>query len=76
MSTQLDTLADQLEEALEEILDEEEERLEIERDFLLKVIEGTTDGVTLEDPSTDLTNALLSGYISDYLPVEEESDDG
>jgi hypothetical protein len=74
VSSALDTLADELGEALSEILDAEEERLTIERDFLLGVIDGTLDGVNLEDPSTELTVSLLSGYISDYLPVEESED--
>ena len=75
-SEALSQLTDELEEILEELLDEEQVRLETERDFLLQVVSGTADGVSLEDPSSDLTNTLLSGYISNYLPISEELLDG
>jgi hypothetical protein len=68
----LSETADALEEQLAALLDEEQERLEAERDFLLKVVDGTTDGVSIEDPSSELTRELLNGYISRYLPVDEE----
>ncbi len=70
-SSGLTDLADQLEEALTEVLDEEEARLMTERDFLPGVVEGTTDGITLEDSSTELTTLLLSGYLSSHLPIDE-----
>jgi hypothetical protein len=68
----LDSFIDDLEMVLEEFLDAEIARVENERDFLLKVLEGRADGVTVEDVSTELTMTYLSGYLSVYMPIEED----
>lgn len=73
MST-LSTLVDDLETALTDYVDSERSRLETERDFLLAVLDGRADGVTVEDVSSDLTALYLSGSLGQYVPVEEDTD--
>jgi hypothetical protein len=68
----LTNLIDTLEDALRDFIDTERERVETERDFLLNVLNGRSDGVTVEDLSTDLTKIYLSGYLSVYVPIEND----
>ena len=72
MSTGLSLLLDTLETELRDYIDDERDRVETERDFLLNVLHGRTDGVSVEDLSTDLTNIYLSGYLSNYVPIEND----
>ena len=72
MSASLRALLDSLEETLEELLDDEQEQVEAERDFLLAVLDGTTEGVSVEDASTELTAVYLEGFLSNFLPIEED----
>lgn len=73
MSEILDNLLDTLDTELRDFLDTEQSRIETERDFLLNVLHGRTDGVTVEDLSTDLTQIYLSGYLSKYVQVEDDT---
>jgi hypothetical protein len=68
----LQTFIDELEEVLTEYLDSETARVENERDFLLSVYNGRTDGITVEDVSTEFTMKYLSGNLGDYMPIEED----
>lgn len=61
-----------LEDELRDFIDTERERVEAERDFLLDVLNGRSDGVTVEDISTELTQIYLSGYLSAYVPIEND----
>ena len=72
-STALDGFIDELEEELRDFLTSEEDRVRKERDFLLAVLHGRTDGVTVEDVSTKLTEVYLSGYLSQYVEIEDDS---
>lgn len=68
----LTSLLNEMEEALEEVLDDEIERVEGERDFLLSVLDGRADDVSVESTSTDVTTTYLSGYLSQYIPIAED----
>lgn len=72
MSNALTGIIDSLEEELRDYIDGERERIEAERDFLLAVLDGRSDGVTVEDVSTDLTQSYLSGYLSEFIPIEQD----
>ena len=67
------TFIDQLDSALSAYLTNEQERLENERDFLLHVLAGRTDGVTVEDVSTDATKTFLSGALGQYFPITDDT---
>lgn len=66
-------LLDQLETDLRDFIDSETERVTNERDFLLNVLHGRADSVSVEDASSDLTNVYLSGYLSQYMAITDDS---
>jgi len=72
MSEVLRNLCDVLDDELRDFVSSERERIEAERDFLLNVLNGRADGVSVEDLSTDLTATYLSGYLSNYVPIEND----
>jgi len=73
VSDVLDNLLDTLETELRDFLDSERVRVETERDFLLAVLHGRSDGVTVEDLATDLTQIYAAGYLGEYIQVEDDT---
>lgn len=73
MSSALSGLLDQLEADLRDFIDAETDRVTNERDFLLNVLHGRADSVSVEDASTDLTNVYLTGYLSQYATITDDS---
>lgn len=71
----LRALADDLGDALRSLIDSERERLESERKFLLSVLDGRSDNVSVEATSSKLTEKYLRTSLLNYIPVEE-ADDG
>ena len=63
---------DELDAVLGDYIEAERSRITTERDFLLNVLEGRADGVTVEDVSTELTKKYLSGYLSNYILIESD----
>lgn len=64
-------LIEELDQTLADLLASERARLTAERDFLLSVLEGRGEDVTIEDPSSDVTRSYMSGSLGRYIPVEE-----
>lgn len=71
-SPELRTFVDELETALLEYLDAETARITSERDFLLAVHAGRTDGATAEDASTEFTMRYLTGVFAGYVLIEND----
>ncbi len=68
----LATFVGELETELRAYIDAERERIETERDFLLNVLEGRTDGVTVEDVSSALVASYLSDGLGAYISIEAD----
>ena len=71
-SPELQAFVDDLETALLEHLDAETDRVKSERDFLLAVYNGRTDGATIEDASTEFTMRYLTGMFNGYALIEKD----
>jgi hypothetical protein len=71
-SPELQTFVGELETALLEHLDAETDRVKSERDFLLAVYNGRTDGATTEDASTGFVMRYLTGMFNGYVLVERD----
>ena len=63
---------DDLDTVLSDYIEAERTRITTERDFLQNVLDGRTDGVTIEDVSTELTQKYLEGYLSTYIAIEKD----
>jgi len=73
MSAEMDAFLLDFETELRAYIDAERSRVETERDFLQAVLDGRTDGVTVEDVSSDLVNTYLTSYLGQFIPVEEDA---
>lgn len=65
----LESLISELERTLRPLLTEERDRVVAERDFLLKVLDGGADGVSVEQCSSDLTETYLSSSLERYFSI-------
>ena len=75
MSTNLTTLANEMERTLKELLNVQQQELEADRSFLLAVLAGRGTP-TIEDNSTELTRLYTTTALSEIIPIEEaEGDD-
>ena len=72
-SENLRGLLDQLEDTLTDYVEDEKSRVEAERDFLLAVVDGRSDGVNVENVSSELTSTYLASSLSKYIPIEDDS---
>ena len=72
MSAEMDAFLLEFETELRSYIDAERSRIETERDFLSAVFDGRTDGITIEDVSSDLVNSYLTSYLGQFIPVEED----
>jgi hypothetical protein len=68
-TSQLKALVSELETVMKDYLDEEEKRVKAERDFLLSVLDGRADGVSIEDTSSQLTETYLYRSLNDLIPI-------